>query len=84
MHRRAVSNRLPFIRPLAPSAAVRPPTGDDWLHEPKWDGFRFQVVKDGDRVRLPSGLKRVRCRSAPISPAIRERPSSLREECKLR
>ena len=46
--------RLVFIRPLVPSAAVRPPTSDDWLHEPKWDGFRFQVIKDGGDVRLYS------------------------------
>ena len=49
-----VSPRLYFIRPLAPSAAVRPPKGHDWLHEPKWDGFRFQVIKDGGDVRLYS------------------------------
>jgi bifunctional non-homologous end joining protein LigD len=24
------------------------------LHEPKWDGFRFQVIKDGSNVRLYS------------------------------
>ena len=46
--------RLAFIRPLNPSAAVRPPLGDDWLHEPKWDGFRCQIVKDGREVRLYS------------------------------
>ena len=45
---------LTFIRPLVPSSAARPPKGDDWLHEPKWDGFRFQVVKDGSKVRLYS------------------------------
>ena len=49
-----MSARLTFIRPLNPSAAVRPPKGDDWLHEPKWDGFRFQVIKDGSRVRFYS------------------------------
>jgi bifunctional non-homologous end joining protein LigD len=48
------SQRLTFIRPLSPSAAVRPPTGDDWLHEPKWDGFRFQIIKDGSQVRFYS------------------------------
>ena len=42
--------RLAFIRPLSPSAAVRPPAGDDWLHEPKWDGFRYQIIKDGAGV----------------------------------
>jgi ATP-dependent DNA ligase len=46
--------RLAFIRPLSPSASVRPPKGDDWIHEPKWDGFRFQVIKDGAGVRLYS------------------------------
>ena len=46
--------RLTFIRPLSPSAAVRPPKGDDWLHEPKWDGFRFQIIKDGSQVRFYS------------------------------
>ena len=46
--------RLSFIRPLSPSASVRPPKGDDWLHEPKCDGFRFQVVKDGSAVRFYS------------------------------
>ena len=46
--------RPAFIRPLSPSAAVRPPQGEDWLHEPKWDGFRFQVIKDGASVRLCS------------------------------
>ena len=49
-----VSASLAFIRPLSPSASVQPPKAYDWLHEPKWDGFRFQVVKDGERVRLYS------------------------------
>jgi ATP-dependent DNA ligase len=49
-----MSVRLAFIRPLSPSASVRPPQGDDWVHEPKWDGFRFQVIKDGERVRIYS------------------------------
>jgi bifunctional non-homologous end joining protein LigD len=48
------SQCLTFISPLNPSAAVRPPSGDDWLHEPKWDGFRFQVIKDGSGIRLYS------------------------------
>jgi bifunctional non-homologous end joining protein LigD len=48
------SQRLAFIRPLSPSAAVRPPQGDDWLHEPKWGGFRFQIIKDGSAVRFYS------------------------------
>jgi ATP dependent DNA ligase domain len=42
-----------YLLPITP-AAVRPPKGDGWLHEPKWDGFRFQAVKDGSDVRLNS------------------------------
>ena len=43
-----------LIRPLVPANPSRPPRGPDSLHEPKWDGVRFQVIKDGDRVRLHS------------------------------
>jgi bifunctional non-homologous end joining protein LigD len=46
--------RLLFTRPLPPSAAIRLPKGEDWLHEPKWDGFRFQIIKDGSKVRFYS------------------------------
>jgi ATP-dependent DNA ligase len=30
------------------------PTGNDWLYEPKWDGFRCIVFRDGDDVELAS------------------------------
>ena len=30
----------------------RVPAGDGWLHEPKLDGYRLQVAKDGHTVRL--------------------------------
>jgi bifunctional non-homologous end joining protein LigD len=41
-----------FIEPCLPSAARQPPSGTDWLHEIKWDGFRKQVRSDGRGVRL--------------------------------
>ncbi|UWU69473.1 RNA ligase family protein [Bradyrhizobium sp. NC92] len=28
------------------------PDGPDWLHEIKYDGYRFRLERDGDRVRL--------------------------------
>jgi bifunctional non-homologous end joining protein LigD len=31
-----------------------PPTGDAWLHEPKLDGYRLQIIKEGRDVRLYS------------------------------
>src|SRR5499427_1172170 len=49
--------RLPFDPPLAPmlsSAANALPAGDGWQFEPKWDGFRTIVFRDGDEVLLQS------------------------------
>ena len=30
------------------------PTADDWQYEPKWDGFRCLVFRDGDKIFLQS------------------------------
>src|ERR1700745_827706 len=49
--------RLPFAPPLAPmlsSAATALPGGEGWQFEPKWDGFRTLVFRDGDEVLLQS------------------------------
>ncbi len=46
---RSSSGFIPFCRA---TAASTPPTGDDWLHEVKYDGFRIQLCREGDRVRL--------------------------------
>jgi ATP-dependent DNA ligase len=49
--------RLPFAPPLAPmlsSAAESLPTREGWQFEPKWDGFRTVVFRDGDEVLLQS------------------------------
>jgi ATP-dependent DNA ligase len=32
--------------------ATRPPSGPDWIHEIKHDGFRIVVRREGSRVRL--------------------------------
>jgi bifunctional non-homologous end joining protein LigD len=45
---------LPFIQPCSPISASSVPAGDGWLHEPKLDGYRLQVAKDGTEVRLYS------------------------------
>jgi bifunctional non-homologous end joining protein LigD len=49
-----VSASLRFIQPCSPVTAKSVPTGDAWLHEPKLDGYRLQVAKEGRRVRLYS------------------------------
>src|SRR5438093_1678719 len=49
--------RLPFNPPLAPmlsSAADALPDGEGWQFEPKWDGFRTLVFRDGDEILLQS------------------------------
>ena len=45
--------KLPFDPPLQPMLAKPSnglPAGDGWLFEPKWDGFRAIVFRDGDEV----------------------------------
>ena len=48
---------LPFEPPLEPMLAklseALPPAGD-WLYEPKWDGFRALVFRDGGEVYTQS------------------------------
>jgi ATP-dependent DNA ligase len=41
-----------FIPPCLPSPAERPPTGPDWVHEIKHDGFRMMVRRDAAGVWL--------------------------------
>jgi bifunctional non-homologous end joining protein LigD len=43
---------LKFVRPCIPTTAKAIPQGDAWLHEPKLDGYRFQIVKADLAVRL--------------------------------
>jgi bifunctional non-homologous end joining protein LigD len=49
-------SRLPVItiEPCLPSVAQTPPTGPDWIHEIKHDGFRIIGRRDGKKVRLIS------------------------------
>ncbi|HZR89130.1 MAG TPA: RNA ligase family protein [Bradyrhizobium sp.] len=35
-----------------PSKSNTVPSGPDWLHEVKYDGYRLRLERDGDRVRL--------------------------------
>jgi bifunctional non-homologous end joining protein LigD len=43
-----------FVPPWLPTKALRPPSGDAWVHEIKHDGFRVMARKAGNRVRLYS------------------------------
>jgi bifunctional non-homologous end joining protein LigD len=35
-----------------PTKSRTVPTGPDWLHEIKYDGYRIRLERDDDRVRL--------------------------------
>jgi ATP-dependent DNA ligase len=44
----------PPIQPQLAKSAKDLPDGDGWVYEPKWDGFRTIVFRDGDEVYLQS------------------------------
>jgi ATP-dependent DNA ligase len=49
--------KLPLAPPVQPQLAKSArdlPSGDEWCYEPKWDGFRTIVFRDGDEVHLQS------------------------------
>jgi bifunctional non-homologous end joining protein LigD len=41
-----------YIPPCIPTRAYKVPAGPGWVHEIKHDGYRLQVRRDGDTVRL--------------------------------
>jgi ATP-dependent DNA ligase len=48
---------LPVAPPLVPMLSKRVdalPDGEGWLFEPKWDGFRVLVFRDGDELLIQS------------------------------
>jgi ATP-dependent DNA ligase len=49
--------KLPLAPPVQPQLAKSArdlPSGEDWCYEPKWDGFRTIIFRDGDDVHLQS------------------------------
>jgi ATP-dependent DNA ligase len=73
--------RLPFDSPIAPmlsAAADALPEGEGWLFEPKWDGFRTLVFRDGGEILLQSRDEKPMNRYfpelvAPLAAALPER-----------
>ena len=67
------SMALPFGPPLAPMLArlqKEIPEGEEWLYEPKWDGFRALVWRDGDDVDVISRDGRPLIRYFPELPRL--------------
>jgi bifunctional non-homologous end joining protein LigD len=55
-----------FIAPCLPTNTTKLPSGSQWLHEIKHDGFRVIARKDGSRVRLYSRLGNDLTRRFPL------------------
>ncbi|HEX6173881.1 MAG TPA: ATP-dependent DNA ligase, partial [Candidatus Binatia bacterium] len=63
---------LPVNPPVLPMLAKRVselPRGSNWMFEPKWDGFRALVFRDGDEVLLQSRDEKSLNRYFPELPA---------------
>jgi ATP-dependent DNA ligase len=41
-----------YVPPCIPTRAYRAPSGPGWVHEIKHDGYRLQVRREGEAVRL--------------------------------
>ncbi|MDB4912375.1 MAG: ATP-dependent ligase [Gemmatimonadetes bacterium] len=44
----------PPVLPMLASRASDLPPGDGWIFEPKWDGFRTLIFRDGDELLIQS------------------------------
>ena len=52
MRKRLAADRARFIEPCLPSSADKPPSGSNWIHEIKHDGFRLMARRDPVGIRL--------------------------------
>jgi ATP-dependent DNA ligase len=67
---------MPPVAPMLAKAAKDLPAGD-FLYEPKWDGFRAIVFRDGDEVEIGSRNERPLTRYFPevVEAVLRELPA---------
>jgi len=54
---------MPPVKPML--AKPVPTIPDGWLYEPKWDGFRTIIFRDGDEVEIGSRNERPMTRYFP-------------------
>jgi ATP-dependent DNA ligase len=45
--------RQPFL-PMEAKSVEQIPIGGEWQYEPKWDGFRCLIFRDGSKIELQS------------------------------
>lgn len=73
---------LPVGPPLLPMLAKRTdelPTGPEWIYEPKWDGFRTLVFRDGNELLIQSRDEKALNRYFPelIDPMLEQLPNKV-------
>src|SRR6185503_1053603 len=44
----------PPVLPMLAKRVSELPPGDEWFFEPKWDGFRTLIFRDGDEILIQS------------------------------
>src|SRR6478609_2029200 len=52
MRKRLAADRASFVEPCLPSPADTPPSGSNWVHEIKHDGYRLMARRDPVGIRL--------------------------------
>ncbi len=65
-----------FVEPMLATLVTKAPTGDRWLHEIKFDGYRLQARIEAGRVKLltRSGLDWTQKFGKPIVTALQDLP----------
>jgi ATP-dependent DNA ligase len=72
---------MPPVAPMLATLARGLPTGDGLIYEPKWDGFRCIVFRDGSEIELGSRNERPLTRYFPeLAPALE---ANVPERCVL-
>jgi ATP-dependent DNA ligase len=64
---------MPPFAPMEAKVQAELPHGDAWQYEPKWDGFRAVVFKDGDEIVIHSRNSKPLTRYFPeLVPAVQQ------------
>ena len=58
MRKRLSADRTSFIEPCLPTPAAKPPSGSNWIHEIKHDGYRLMARRDPVGIRLITGQQK--------------------------
>jgi ATP-dependent DNA ligase len=66
----------PTVLPMLAKRVDKLPTGPDWVYEPKWDGFRTVMFRDGNELLLQSRDEKSLNRYFPelVSPLMEQLP----------